>query len=340
MKYSFRNDYNQVGHPRIIETLLKNAYTMNVGYGEDEITKELEQLISNKVEGKANIHLLVGGTLANKIVISKILRPYEAVISCDTGHINVHETGAVEATGHKIITVTKSDGKLESKDIIEVMNVYNEVHRVFPKVVYISNSTEIGTVYTKKELMELYNTCKKYGLYLFLDGARLPIALTTKNTALTLKDIYDYTDVFYISGTKNGMPLGEMIVIKNDEINDNFKYHLKNQGAMVSKTFTLSYMFMEYFKDDFYLSLAKNANELAGYLREQFISLNINIKYPNDTNQIFIELDNKIIDKIKKDYEFEIWEKLKDTTIIRIVTSFNTTIEGCKLLIDDLKQLL
>lgn len=296
MKYSFRNDYNQVGHPRIIETLLKNAYTMNVGYGEDDITKELEQLISNKVEGKANIHLLVGGTLANKIVISKILRPYEAVISCDTGHINVHETGAVEATGHKIITVTKSDGKLESKDIIEVMNVYNEVHRVFPKVVYISNSTEIGTVYTKQELMELYNTCKKYGLYLFLDGARLPIALTTKHTDLTLKDIYDYTDVFYISGTKNGMPLGEMIVIKNDEINDNFKYHLKNQGAMVSKTFTLSYMFMEYFKDDFYLSLAKNANELAGYLREQFISLNINIKYPNDTNQIFIELDNKIIE--------------------------------------------
>lgn len=340
MKYSFRNDYNQVGHPRIIETLLKNAYTMNVGYGEDEITKELEQLISNKVEGKANIHLLVGGTLANKIVISKILRPYEAVISCDTGHINVHETGAVEATGHKIITVTKSDGKLESKDIIEVMKIYNEVHRVFPKVVYISNSTEVGTVYTKNELIDLYNTCRQYKLYLFLDGARLPIALTTKDTDLTLKDIYDYTDVFYISGTKNGMPLGEMIVIKNEEINESFKYHLKNQGGMVSKTFTLSYMFLEYFKDDFYLSLAKNANELAGYLREQFISLNINIKYPNDTNQIFIELDNKIIDKIKKDYEFEIWEKLKDTTIIRIVTSFNTTIEGCKLLIDDLKQLL
>ncbi len=340
MKYSFRNDYNQVGHPRIIEALLKNANVVNSGYGEDVVTKNLKNLLSESVGKEVNIHLLVGGTLANKTVISKMLRPYEAVISCDSGHINVHETGAVEATGHRIISIMKDNGKLSSYDIDEVMKVYNEVHRVHPKAVYISNSTEIGTVYTKKELVEIYACCKKYGLYLYLDGARLPIALTSKSNDITLKDIYDYTDVFYISGTKNGMPLGEILIIKDEDINEKFKYHLKNQGGMVSKTFTLSYMFLEYFKDDFYLTLAKNANDNAEYLRNKFKELNINIVYPNDTNQIFIELEKSVVEKISEDYDFEIWERLESTIIIRIVTTFNTTIESCNELISDLKKLI
>ena len=188
MKYSFRNDYNQVGHKRIIETLLNNANFINVGYGEDTVTKEVEDLVKAKVEGDASIYLMVGGTNANKTVISKILRPYEAVISCESGHINVHETGAVEQTGHKILTVNKANGKLSKDDIDEVMRIHNEVHRVLPRLVYISDSTEIGTVYTKQELVELYSACKKHGLYLFLDGARLPIALTAKSNDLTLKD--------------------------------------------------------------------------------------------------------------------------------------------------------
>lgn len=150
MKYSFRNDYNQVGHPRIIEALSKNANVIHSGYGEDIVTKELTKLISEYVGANANVHLLVGGTLANKTVISKMLKPYEAVISCDSGHINVHETGAVEATGHRIISIVKENGKLSSEDIDGVMKVYNEVHRVHPKAVYISNSTEIGTVYTNR----------------------------------------------------------------------------------------------------------------------------------------------------------------------------------------------
>lgn len=340
MKYSFRNDYNQVGHPRIIQTLLDHANCVNVGYGEDIVTKELENMVSNLVDGDVKIYLLVGGTLANKLVLSKILAPYEAVISCETGHINVHETGAVEQTGHKILTVKKENGKLSSKDIHEVMNIHNEVHRVLPRVVYISNSTEVGTIYKKEELMDLYHTCKQYGLYLFLDGARLPIALTSSANDLTLKDIYNYTDVFYISGTKNGMPLGEMVVVKNELINSNFLYHLKNQGGMVSKTFTLSYMFKEYLKDDFYLELARNANKMAEYLKEELIKLNVNIKYLNDTNQIFVELNNDIIDTLSKEYDFEIWEQLTNTTVIRLVTCFNTTLDGCNMLIEDLKKLL
>lgn len=340
MKYSFRNDYNQVGHPRIIQTLLDHANCVNVGYGEDIVTKELENMVSNLVDGDVKIYLLVGGTLANKLVLSKILAPYEAVIACETGHINVHETGAVEQTGHKILTVKKENGKLSSKDIHEVMNIHNEVHRVLPRVVYISNSTEVGTIYKKEELMDLYQTCKQYGLYLFLDGARLPIALTSSANDLTLKDIYNYTDVFYISGTKNGMPLGEMVVVKNELINSNFLYHLKNQGGMVSKTFTLSYMFKEYLKDDFYLELARNANKMAEYLKEELIKLNVNIKYLNDTNQIFVELNNDIIDTLSKEYDFEVWEQLTSTTVIRLVTCFNTTLDGCNMLIEDLKKLL
>lgn len=340
MKYSFRNDYNQVGHPRIIQTLLDHANCVNVGYGEDIVTKELENMVSNLVDGDVKIYLLVGGTLANKLVLSKILAPYEAVIACETGHINVHETGAVEQTGHKILTVKKENGKLSSKDIHEVMNIHNEVHRVLPRVVYISNSTEVGTIYKKEELMDLYHTCKQYGLYLFLDGARLPIALTSSANDLTLKDIYNYTDVFYISGTKNGMPLGEMIVVKNELINSNFLYHLKNQGAMVSKTFTLSYMFKEYLKNDFYLELARNANKMAEYLKEELIKLNVNIKYLNDTNQIFVELNNDIIDTLSKEYDFEVWESNSNSTVIRLVTCFNTTLDGCNMLIEDLKKIL
>ncbi|MBR2891274.1 MAG: threonine aldolase [Bacilli bacterium] len=340
MKYSFRNDYNQVGHPRIIQTLLDHANCVNVGYGEDIVTKELENMVSNLVDGDVKIYLLVGGTLANKLVLSKILAPYEAVIACETGHINVHETGAVEQTGHKILTVKKENGKLSSKDIHEVMNIHNEVHRVLPRVVYISNSTEVGTIYKKEELMDLYHTCKQYGLYLFLDGARLPIALTSSANDLNLKDIYNYTDVFYISGTKNGMPLGEMVVVKNELINSNFLYHLKNQGGMVSKTFTLSYMFKEYLKDDFYLELARNANKMAEYLKEELIKLNVNIKYLNDTNQIFVELNNDIIDTLSKEYDFEVWESNSNSTVIRLVTCFNTTLDGCNMLIEDLKKLL
>lgn len=340
MKYSFRNDYNQVGHPRIIQTLLDHANCVNVGYGEDIVTKELENMVSNLVDGDVKIYLLVGGTLANKLVLSKILAPYEAVIACETGHINVHETGAVEQTGHKILTVKKENGKLSSKDIHEVMNIHNEVHRVLPRVVYISNSTEVGTIYKKEELMDLYHTCKQYGLYLFLDGARLPIALTSSANDLTLKDIYNYTDVFYISGTKNGMPLGEMVLVKNELINSNFLYHLKNQGGMVSKTFTLSYMFKEYLKDDFYLELARNANKMAEYLKEELIKLNVNIKYLNDTNQIFVELNNDIIDTLSKEYDFEVWESNSNSTVIRLVTCFNTTLDGCNLFINNLKDLL
>lgn len=339
MKYSFRNDYSQIGHPIILNALLENADKVNVGYGFDDVTLRLEKTIQKIVNENVNIYLLAGGTQTNMIALSMMMKPYEAVIAAESGHINVHETGAVEGTGHRIITVPTENGKLKAADIENVLTAYNDVHMVKPKAVYISNSTEIGTIYYKEELAKLSEVCQKNNLYLFLDGARLPVALTAKSNDLTLEDVVKATDACYIGGTKNGMPLGEVLIIKNAKINDGFRYYLKHKGAMFSKTFVLSYMFEKYFEDNLYLKLAKNSNETAEYLRTQLIANNIEIVYPNDTNQIFVRLKNEIIDVLKNDYQFEMWEREKDYSVIRLVTSYSTTKKGCDLLIDDIKKL-
>ena len=209
------------------------------------------------------------------------------------------------------------------------MKLYIDCHMVKPKMVYVSNSTEIGTVYNKDELKQIYETCKEYGLYLFLDGARLPIALTSSENDMTIKDIAHYTDVFYLGGAKNGLPVGEMLIIKNKEINEHFKYHLKNQGGMVSKGFFLSYMFKEYLENDFYLELASIANRTAEYLKNEFSKLGVEIVYPNATNQIFVRLDNNKIDELSEKFDFEMWEKGSEKSVIRLVTSWSSRIEDC-----------
>ncbi len=336
MKYSFRNDYGNIGHKKILETLIEHAEINHVGYSTDEITNELEQEVKRLTDHDVNIHIVVGGTLTNLVIISKILKPYEGIISVETGHINTHETGAVEGTGHKIITVKGYEGKVTPKDVEYVMNNYTDCHLVLPRMVYISNSTEIGTIYNKEELSTLYATCKKYGLYLFLDGARLPIALTSSDNDMSIIDITEYTDIYYIGGAKNGLPLGEMIVIKDKKINENFKYHIKNRGAMVSKGFFLSYMFIEYLKDNFYLELAQNSNDMARYLRNKLIEKNIEIVYPNNTNQIFVRLTNEKIKELLKKFDFEIWETGDEYTVVRLVTSWNTNKDLCDYLIEDI----
>ena len=337
MKYSFRNDYNQVGHPLILEALVKNASAINVGYGFDDISINLEKKIQKLVKEKVSVYLLAGGTQTNMLTLSKILKPYEAVISVKSGHIESHETGAVEGSGHKIITVNGENGKVRAGDVLDVLALYNNPHMVKPRAVYISDSTEIGTVYKKEELKELYKVCKKNDLYLFLDGARLPIALTSSDNDMDLADICKYTDAFYIGGTKNGMPLGEMLIIKDKYISEDFRYHLKNKGAMLSKTFMLAYMFDAYFENDLYLSLAKNSNSMAKYLREELHGIGIEIAFPNNTNQVFVILKNDLINTIKEEFDFEMWEEGKESSIIRLVTSFNTSKDSIDALIEKVK---
>ena len=215
MKFSFKNDYSEGCHPRILESLLRNNLDQQAGYGEDDYSKKAKELIKTKIENpEAEVYFVSGGTQANLIVISSILRPYQCVISAATGHILNNETGAIEATGHKVLSIEKEDGKLFPEDIIPVLESHQNVpHQVMPKLVYISNSTELGTIYTKKELEDLSTFCKENNLYLFMDGARLGHALTSETNDLELKDIAELTDVFYLGGTKNGALLGEVIII-------------------------------------------------------------------------------------------------------------------------------
>lgn len=336
MKHSFRNDYNTIGHPSILQVLLDNASIVNVGYGFDEETRKLNDTVRKMLNEDVECYALAGGTQTNLIAISKVLLNYEGVISVESGHINVHETAAVEGTGHKIITVPGFNGKVRVEDVKKVMNDYADCHMVKPKMVYISNSTEIGTIYNKEELRKLYEVCKKYELYLFLDGARLPIALTSHENDLTIQDIAKYTDAFYLGGTKNGMPLGELLILKHQDMKKDFRYHLKNKGGMLSKSYFLAYLFNAYLKDDFYLKLASYTNNMARYLVEKLNSIGVKIEYPNPTNQIFCILNDEMLNKIKNDYDFEIWEKRGKETIIRLVTSWCTTRESIDDLINDL----
>ena len=220
----------------------------------------------------------------------------------------------------------------------KVMNLYTENYMVKPKVVYISNSTESGTIYTLEELKDLHDICKEYGLLLFLDGARLPVALTAEGNDLTLELVAKYTDAFYLGGTKNGMPYGEMLIIKDEEIKKDFSYHLKNKGAMLSKTFVLSILFKRFLEDDLYLDLAKNTNNTAKLLRELLLENNYEIVYPNQTNQVFVKIDFNTLNCLQNLYNFEVWEKHENFVVIRLVTSWYTKKEQVEEFIIDLKK--
>ncbi len=337
MKYSFRNDYSEIGHPKVLKALLDNAYAQNIGYGFDIETKKLEEKVSLIAGKKVNVVLTSAGTQTNLTVISKILKTYEAVISVDSGHINVHETGAIEGTGHKVLCVPGVNGKISPIEIEKIVKLHTDCHMVYPKLVYFSNSTEVGTTYTKEELEDIYSCCKKLGLYVFIDGARLSQALVAEG--ISLKDMVDNSDVFYLGGTKNGLPYGEMIVIKDKDIYENFHYHLKNKGAMLAKTFVVSMMFNKLLENDLYLKNAENANKMSQKLKEELIKLNVEICYPNKTNQLFIKLPKNSVDKLAKIYAFEEWEDLGNTKIIRLVTSWATKEEAIDEFIKDIKEM-
>ena len=263
--YHFKNDYTEGAHPNILNKLLETNFIQQPGYGEDQYTVQAKDILRQKINSPtAPIHFVSGGTQSNLLVISAILRPHEAVISADTGHIYTNEAGAIEATGHKVIPVKSLDGKLNPSDIEKVMQQYlNKPHSVKPKLVFISNSTELGTIYTKQELKALCEYCKSQKIFLYMDGARLGHALTAKNNDLTLADIFKFTDVFYIGATKNGALLGEAIVFNNLNLENDFNYSVKQKGALLAKGRLVSIQFLELFKDDLYYNLAKHANTLS-----------------------------------------------------------------------------
>lgn len=262
--FSFKNDYSEGAHPRILEALLKTNLEQAPGYGVDQYCQEAIKLIKQRVgRDDLDIHFISGGTQTNLISISAFLRPHEAVIAPATGHIAVHETGAIEATGHKIITMEGKDGKLRPNDVKKALEIHTDEHMVKPRLVYISNSSEVGTIYTKAELSALSKYCRDQGLILFMDGARLGSALASSQNDLSLRNIADFVDAFYLGGTKNGALLGEALVICNEVLQEDFRFHIKQKGALLAKGRLLGIQFRELFRDDLFFDLAEHANRLA-----------------------------------------------------------------------------
>ncbi len=324
--YSFNNDYSEGAHPRILDKLVATNLEQTVGYGLDKYCLEAEQLILDHIKSpNSHVHFISGGTQTNLLAISAFLKPYEAVMTVSTAHINVHETGSIEATGHKIITKPTNDGKITPEIIDEFMELHKDEHMVKPALIYISDSTEVGTIYTKAELTKIREKSKEYGLILFMDGARLGTALMSDANDLTMEDIAKLTDAFYIGGTKNGALFGEALVINDEKLNNDFRYMEKQRGAMLAKGRILGIQFLELFKDNLFYELAAHANECAEKIKEALFEKDIEFKYEPESNQLFPIFTYEQIEKLSKDYLFSIDSKIDDeSACVRIVTSWAT----------------
>ncbi|MDR0880909.1 MAG: aminotransferase class I/II-fold pyridoxal phosphate-dependent enzyme [Clostridioides sp.] len=337
--FSFKNDYSEIAHPRILQKMLDTAYIQADGYGLEEFTYEAQDIIKKKInEENVDIHFVSGGTQANLITISASLRAHEAVVAAESAHIVVDETGAIEATGHRIYTIPTSDGKIRPE---EVKSVFEENHDTnfapYPKLVYISNPTELGTVYDKNELKAIHDCCKELGMYLFVDGARLACALTLDDVDIKFEDLPKVCDVFYIGGTKNGALYGEAIVICNDNLKPFFSWSIKQRGGLLSKTRVMALQFTELLRDELYLDLGRHANELAKILTEGIKEAGYSFFVDSPTNQVFPVFPNEIMDKMLEKYRFQTWTAVDDkTTAIRLVTSWATPKEVCCEFVEEL----
>jgi len=340
--YSFKNDYSEGAHPRILNALLETNLEQDEGYGEDRYSQKAMELIKEKLgTQKVDIHFISGGTQTNLIAISAFLRPHEAAIAVSSGHILGHETGAIEATGHKILSVVGDNGKLSPSDLQVVLDGHPDEHMVKPKLVYISNSTEIGSIYTKSELQNLHDFCQRNQLILYMDGARLGSALCSEENDLQLSDLPNLVDAFYIGGTKNGALIGEALVICRDPLKEDFRYHIKQKGALLAKGRLLGIQFLELFRDNLFFELASHANKMASRIREELVRANITFLTHSPSNQIFPILPNGVINKLQNNYAFHVWEKVdSDSSAIRFVTSWATKEEEVTSLIEDLKKII
>ena len=339
---SFKNDYSEGALPEIMEALVKTNLESTVGYGLDEYCVSAAEKIKKRINrADAEVHFLVGGTQANQTCISAFLRSYEAVISVKTAHINVHETGAIEATGHKVIAVEGRDGKVTPQDIRAAVEYHCDEHMVKPKMVYISDSTEIGTIYYKNELEAISACCRELGLYLYLDGARLGSALTAEGNDLTIEDIAALTDAFYIGGTKNGALFGEAVVLLNPELKREFRYSIKQHGGMLAKGRLLGIQFDRLFTDDLFFKAAKHANQMAMKLKNGLAACGVEFMADSVTNQQFPIFTNKEIEALNREFLFEYNDKIDDNRIaIRFCTSWATKDEDVQILIDKVKSLV
>lgn len=335
----FQCDYSEGAHPRILERMMQTNFEQTVGYGEDHYCA-MARVLVQKACGRpdADVHFLVGGTQANTTVISSVLRPHQGVICVKTGHINVHETGAIEHSGHKVLAVEGINGLLSAESVRAVMEEHlaedGPEHTVQPGMVYISFSTEVGTVYSLAQLKALSAVCREYDLPLFIDGARMGYGLASEGCDVTLNDIADLADVFYIGGTKQGALFGEAVVIVNDSLKKDFRYFIKQNGGMLAKGRLLGIQFLTLFEDDLYFELSQHAVAQAMRIRDAFASKGYGFLVESPTNQQFPILPNAEMERLAADFKFSVWQKVDEGhTAVRFCTSWATKAEAVDALV-------
>lgn len=330
---SFESDYIAGAHPKVLERLAQTNMEPLSGYGTDRYCESAREKIKSACEcPQADVHFLVGGTQTNAIVISAMLKEYEGVIAAKTGHVSLHEAGAIEYTGHKVLEIEQENGKISADCLKAYIETFygdeNHEHMVFPGMVYISHPTEYGTLYNKKELMQLSEVCREYGIPLYLDGARLGYGLMSSETDVTLSDIASLCDVFYIGGTKVGALCGEAVVFTKENTPKHFMTMIKQKGALLAKGRVLGVQFDTLFTDGLYFEIAGHAIRMAEKLKDMLRKKGYKFYIESPTNQQFIVIENKKLDELKETVAVSFWEKYDEShTVIRLATSWSTTQE-------------
>ena len=341
----FECDYAEGAHPQVMKLLNKSNAEQTPGYGEDVYCEKACAIIKKLCQAEnADVHFLVGGTQANLTVIASILRPIQGVVCAQTGHINVHESGAVEATGHKVLPLPSDDGKISAAQVQAVYenhwNDANHEHIVQPGMVYISYPTETGTLYTKEELTALSEVCRKYDLPLYLDGARMGYGIMAEGNDLTLPDIAHLCDAFYIGGTKVGALFGEALVITKDSLKRDFRYYIKQHGGMLAKGRLLGIQFVALLENGLYFEISAHADKLAYKIKHAFAKKGYSFLFDSITNQQFPILPNAQLKVLEKSYAFSIWEQVDDEhTAVRFCTSWATKDKDVEQLLEDIRNL-
>lgn len=337
--YQFQCDYNEGAHPRIMARMMETNFEQTVGYGEDHYCAAAREAVKKAVgRDDVDVHFLVGGTQANATVISSVLRPHQGVLCAATGHINVHETGAIEHSGHKVLAIPAEDGLLAAEQIRQAMEDHfaedGPEHMVQPGMVYISFSSEVGTVYSLTQLRAISSVCREYGLPLFIDGARMGYGLASEGCDVTLADIASLADVFYLGGTKQGALFGEAVVIVNDALKKDFRYFIKQNGGMLAKGRLLGIQFLTLFEDGLYFQLSEHAVAQAMRIRDAFRSRGYRFLVDSPSNQQFPVVDNITLERLSSDFLFSFWQKVDEGhTAVRFCTSWATRPEAVDALI-------
>lgn len=343
---SFANDYQEGAHEKILQRLIETNLEPVSGYGTDPYCELAKEKIRRACEcPEADIWFLTGGTQTNQVVIDAMLAPYEGVVAAETAHVAAHEAGAIEYSGHKVLTIPQHEGKILAEELETFLRKFwddeNHEHMVFPGMVYISHPTEYGTLYTKNELENLSAICEAYQIPLYMDGARLGYGLMSSNTDVTLSVIARCCDAFYIGGTKVGALCGEAVVFPKNNTPKHFLTRIKQHGALLAKGRLLGIQFDTLFTDDLYFVLSRHAIDMAEYLKEGLLEKGISFYLESPTNQQFLLLTDEQIERLKHEVSFSFWEKPdEDHTVIRLATSWATTKEQVDELIEVICNLL